>query len=50
MDAWVRHQVGLELSHIHVQGAVKAEGGSQRGNDLGNEPAQDELMIRKIRG
>ena len=39
VDAGVGHQVGLELSHIHVQGAIKAQGGCQGGNDLSNQPA-----------
>ena len=34
MDARVGHQVSLELSHIHVQGTVKAQGRRQRGDNL----------------
>ena len=40
MDARVGHQVGLELSHIDVQGTVETEGGGQRGDDLGEETVQ----------
>ena len=27
MDAGIGHQVGLELGQVHVEGAVKAQGG-----------------------
>mmetsp|Transcript_4124 Transcript_4124/g.11639 ORF Transcript_4124/g.11639 Transcript_4124/m.11639 type:complete len:313 (+) Transcript_4124:715-1653(+) len=37
MDARVRHQVGLELGHIHVQGTVEAQRGCQGRDDLSNE-------------
>ena len=40
MDSWVGHQVGLELSNINVQGTIESEGGSQRGDNLGNESVQ----------
>jgi len=40
VDSGVGHQVGLELSDVDVEGAVESEGGSQRGNDLGNESVQ----------
>ena len=40
VDAGVGHQVSLELGHIHIQGAVKAQGGGQRRDDLGNQPVQ----------
>ncbi len=36
----VGHQVGLELSHVDVQGTVEAERCSQGGHDLGNEAVQ----------
>jgi hypothetical protein len=38
VDAGVGHQVGLELSHIHVQRTIKAQGGSQGGDDLSDQP------------
>ena len=38
VDSGVGHEVGLEFCHIHIQGAVKSQGGSQRGDDLGDEP------------
>ena len=34
VDARVGHQVGLELGDVHVQRAVKAQGGGERGDDL----------------
>ena len=40
VDARVGHQVGLELGHVHVEGAVEAQGRRQRGDDLGNQPAR----------
>ncbi|WAR26379.1 hypothetical protein MAR_012083, partial [Mya arenaria] len=40
MDTWVGHQVGLELSQIHVEGTVEPEGGSDGGHDLTNQPVQ----------
>ena len=40
MDSWVWHQVGLELSNIDVEGTVESEGGSQGGDNLGNESVQ----------
>jgi len=40
MDSWVWHQVGLELSNIDVKGTVESEGGSQGGDNLGNESVQ----------
>ena len=40
MDSWVWHQVGLELSNIDIEGTVESEGGSQRGDNLGNESVQ----------
>ena len=27
VDPWVGHQVGLELSEIHIEGPVKPQGG-----------------------
>ena len=40
MDTWVRHQVGLELVEIDVEGAVEAEGGGDGGNNLSDEAVQ----------
>jgi len=40
VDAGVGHEVGLELGHVNVQGAVEAKGGSERGNDLGDEAVE----------
>ena len=40
VDAGIRHQVGLELGDIHVQGAVEAEGGGQGRHHLRNETVQ----------
>lgn len=36
----IRHQVGLKLRQIHVQGPIKTQGGSDRGHDLANEPVE----------
>jgi len=40
VDTRVRHQVGLELGKIDVQGTIEAQGGSQRGDDLGDQAVQ----------
>ena len=40
MDSWVWHQVSLELSNINVQSTIESEGGSEGGDDLGNESVQ----------
>jgi len=40
MDSGVGHQVGLELSDINVEGTIESEGGSQGGDNLGNESVQ----------
>ena len=37
MDTRIGHQVGLELSEIHIEGSIKAKGGSDRGHNLSNE-------------
>ena len=40
MDTWVWHQVGLEFGNIDVKGTIESEGGSQGGDNLGNESVQ----------
>jgi len=40
MDSWVWDQVSLELSDINVQGTVESEGGSEGGDNLGNESVE----------
>ena len=40
MDTGVSDQVSLELSDIHVQGAIESQGGSQRGDNLSDESVQ----------
>ena len=40
VDAGVRHQIGLELSDVHVQGSIEAQRCGQTGNDLGNEAVE----------
>jgi len=40
MDTWVWDQVSLELSHINVEGTVESEGGSEGGDNLGDESVQ----------
>jgi len=37
VDTRVRHQVGLELSHIDVEGTIETKRSGQRGDDLGNQ-------------
>lgn len=37
VDAGVRHQVGLELGDVDVQGPIESERGGQTGNDLGDQ-------------
>ena len=40
VNTWVGHQVGLELSEIHVQGTIEPEGGGDGGDDLANQTVQ----------
>merc|ERR1719321_1573172 len=40
MDTRVRHEVGLELSDIDVQGTIEPQGGGQRGDNLGDESVE----------
>ena len=40
MDTWVGYQVSLELSKIHIEGTIEAEGGSDGGHNLTNKPVQ----------
>ena len=40
VDAGVRHQIGLELCDVHVQGSIKSQRCREAGNDLGNEAVQ----------
>ena len=40
MNSWIWHQVGLELSNINVQSTVESEGGSERGDDLGDQSVE----------
>jgi len=40
MDSGIWHQVGLELSYVHIQGSVKSEGSGQRWDDLGDKSVQ----------
>jgi len=40
VDTRVRHQVGLELSHIHVQSTVESEGSGQGGDNLSDQSVQ----------
>ena len=37
MDTREWYQVGLELSQVDVEGAIKAEAGSNRADNLGNQ-------------
>mmetsp|Transcript_7228 Transcript_7228/g.10754 ORF Transcript_7228/g.10754 Transcript_7228/m.10754 type:complete len:317 (-) Transcript_7228:584-1534(-) len=40
VDARIRHQVGLELGKIHVQGSVEAQGSRQRRHHLSDQAVQ----------
>jgi len=40
VDTGVGDQVGLELSDIDVEGTIESEGGSEGGDNLGNESVQ----------
>jgi len=40
MDTWVWHQVGLELGDIDVKGTIESEGGSQGGDNLGDDSVE----------
>ena len=40
MDSRVRHEVGLELGDINVEGTIESEGGGQRGDNLGDESVE----------
>jgi len=40
VDSGVRHQVGLELGDVHVQGTVETEGGGQGRDDLGDQSVE----------
>ena len=40
VDAWVWHQVGLELGDVNVQCPVEAQAGRERADDLGDQPVQ----------
>ena len=40
VDTRVGHQVGLELSQIHVEGTVKTQGGSDGRHDLADQTVE----------
>ena len=40
VDAWVRHQVGLELGQVHVEGSVETQGGGDGGHDLADQTVE----------
>merc|ERR1719345_79154 len=40
MDSWVGHEVSLELGDINVEGTIEPEGGSEGGDDLGDQSVQ----------
>ena len=40
MDTGIRHQVGLELSDIDVEGTIETEGCGQGRDDLGDQAIQ----------
>merc|ERR1719263_1050473 len=40
VNAWVRHQVGLELGDVDVERTIETQGGCERGDDLRQETVQ----------
>ena len=40
VDTGKRHQVGLELRQVHVEGAVEAQWGGDGGDDLSDKPVE----------
>ena len=40
VDAWVRHQVGLELGQVHVEGTIEAQGSGDGGHDLADQAVE----------
>jgi heme/copper-type cytochrome/quinol oxidase subunit 2 len=40
MNSWVRHEVGLELSDVHVKSTVESQRCGQRRNDLSDKSIQ----------
>jgi len=40
MDSWIWHQVSLELGDINVECTIESEGGSQGGDNLGDESVE----------
>merc|ERR1711978_877528 len=40
VDPGVGHQVGLELSQVHVQGSIEPQGGGDGGHDLADQPVE----------
>ncbi len=40
VNARIRDQIGLELSEIHVEGAIETERGGDRGDNLANQTVQ----------
>ena len=40
VDTWVRHQVGLDLSQVYVDGAVEAQRGGDGRHGLGDQTVE----------
>uniref|UniRef100_A0A0E9XNY8 Uncharacterized protein n=1 Tax=Anguilla anguilla TaxID=7936 RepID=A0A0E9XNY8_ANGAN len=40
VDTGIGHQVGLELCQVHIQGPIKAQGGSDGRHNLADEPVE----------
>lgn len=40
MDAGIGHQVGLEVCEVHIEGAIKTQGGSDGGHHLADKPVE----------
>lgn len=46
MDTREGHQIGLELSEVHVEGPVKTQGDGDGGHNLADEPVRLVLLGR----
>jgi len=40
MDSRIRHQIGLELSNINVEGSIESKRSSQRRNNLSDQSVE----------
>ena len=49
MDAGAGDEVGLEFSHINVEGTIETEGGGEGGDGLGDEAVEGGYVGRAKR-